>query len=135
MVPDKAIIIPNGLAKPVGFSHAIAVKGGTTVYLAGQTATNADGHYVARGDIVGQFERALGNLETAMQASGGVMTDIVKLTLYVTDVQAYKANLQAIGEVYRSYFGKYFPAMTLVGVTELFDRAAMIEIEGLAVID
>ena len=71
----------------------------------------------------------------AVQASGGAMTDIVKLTLYVTDVQAYKANLKAIGEVYRSYFGKYFPAMTLVGVTELFDRAAMIEIEGLAVID
>ena len=70
-MPDKTIIIPNGLAEPVGYNHAIAVKGGTTVYLAGQTATNAEGEYVARGDIVGQFERALGNLETAVLASGG----------------------------------------------------------------
>jgi enamine deaminase RidA (YjgF/YER057c/UK114 family) len=126
------ILNPDGLAKPVGYSHAIAVTGGITVYLAGQTAMDADGKTVAPGDIVGQFEQAISNLEIAVKASGGSLTDIVKLNMFVTDVPAYKANLRAIGEVYRSYFGKYFPAMTLVGVKELFDPAAMIEIEGVA---
>ena len=130
---EKKIIVPDGLSKPVGFNHAIAVSGGTIIYLAGQTATNASGDYVSQGDIVGQFKQALANLQIAVEASGGQMTDIVKLNLYVTDVSRYKANLRQISEAYRTFFGKYFPVMTLVGVTELFDPAAMIEIEGVAV--
>jgi enamine deaminase RidA (YjgF/YER057c/UK114 family) len=132
---DKTIVIPDGLARSRGYSHALAVKGGTAVYLAGQMATDADGEIVAPGDIVRQFERALANLRIAVEASGGQATDIVKMDLYATDVGGYRAKLKEIGEVYRSAFGKYFPAMTLVGVTELFDPAAMIEIEAVAVID
>lgn len=131
---DKTIITPEGLAKPVGYNHAVAASGGTTVYIAGQVALDAEGDIVAPGDIVGQFERALGNLELAVQASGGQLTDIVKLNLYVTDVEGYRAGAKAIGEVYRAHFGTYYPAMTLVGVSELFHPEAMIEIEGVAVV-
>lgn len=131
---QKDIIEPYGLVKPAGYSHAIATQGGTTIYLAGQTATTTDGTYVNEGDIVGQFERVLGNLEIALQASGGEMTDIVKMNLYVVDVDNYKQHLREIGEVYRSYFGKYYPTMTLVGVTQLFEPEAMLEIEAIAVI-
>jgi enamine deaminase RidA (YjgF/YER057c/UK114 family) len=62
------------------------------------------------------------------------MTDIVKLTLYVTDKVAYQANLRPIGEAYRSFFGRYYPAMTLVEVKSLFDDDALVEIEGIAVL-
>jgi enamine deaminase RidA (YjgF/YER057c/UK114 family) len=67
-------------------------------------------------------------------AAGGEMTDLVKLTIYVLDVADYKKNLKGIGDVYREYFGKHFPAMTLVGARDLFDAAdgALIEIEGVA---
>ena len=62
------------------------------------------------------------------------MDDIVKLSIYVLDVAAYKRQLKEIGAVYREYFGKHFPAMTLVGARDLFDAAegALIEIEGVA---
>ena len=132
---QKTIIVPDGLAKPVGFNHAIAVEGGKAIYLAGQTATDATGDYVAQGDIVGQFGQALANLQKAVEAGGAQMTDIVKLNLFVTDVGAYKANLRQIGATYQKFFGKYFPAMTLVGVTELFEPDALIEIEGVAVVE
>jgi enamine deaminase RidA (YjgF/YER057c/UK114 family) len=131
---EKTIITPEGLAKPVGYNHAVAVSGGTTVYIAGQVAMDAEGDIVAPGDIVGQFERALGNLELAVQASGGHLTDIVKLNLYVTDVGGYWAEAKAIGEVYRAHFGTYYPAMTLLGVSELFHPEIMIEMDAVAVI-
>jgi enamine deaminase RidA (YjgF/YER057c/UK114 family) len=95
---------------------------------------DAEGDIVAPGDIVGQFERALGNLELAVRASGGHLTDIVKLNLYVTDVGGYRARAKAIGEVYRAHFGTYYPAMTLIGVSELFHPEAMIEMDAVAVI-
>lgn len=132
---EKQVVTPEGLAPPVGYSHAIAVEGGRTVYLAGQTAMDETGEIVAPGDIGRQFEQALANLKVAVEAGGGTMTDIVKLNLFVTDVGAYKANLKPIGQTYRSFFGKYFPAMTLVQVAGLFDPAAMIEIEGMAVVE
>jgi len=84
--------------------------------------------------VVAQFHQALANLRTVVEEAGGTMTDIVKLTLFVTDKAAYRLNLKPIGEVYRSVFGRYYPAMTLVEVKSLFDDAAMVEIEGIAVL-
>jgi hypothetical protein len=74
-------------------------------------------------------------LKAVVTEAGGAMTDIVKLTLYVTDKADYRANLKTIGDVYRSCFGRYYPAMTLVEVKSLFDDEAMVEVEGLAVVD
>ena len=78
------------------------------------------------GDTV---RRELGRFGTA-----GEMTDVVKLTIYVLDTADYKKHLREIGSVYREYFGKHFPAMTLVGARDLFDAAdgCLIEIEGVA---
>ncbi len=74
------------------------------------------------------------NIQTVLSAAGGEMSDVVKLTIYVLDVADYKAHLREIGAVYREYFGKHFPAMTLVGARDLFDAAdgCVIEIEGVA---
>ena len=77
------------------------------------------------------------NIKTLLLARGGQMNDIVKLTIYVLSKADYKAKLREIGQVYREYFGKHFPAMTLVEVKGLYDedQGCAIEIEGVAVID
>jgi enamine deaminase RidA (YjgF/YER057c/UK114 family) len=125
---------PRTLPKPTGFSYGFEVKSGRLVFLAGQVAVDADGRIVGRGDLVAQFRQTCANIQTVLSAAGGEMTDLVKLTIYVLDVTEYKKNLKAIGEVYREYFGRHFPAMTLVGARDLFDASdgALIEIEGVA---
>ena len=125
---------PRTLPKAKGFSYGMEVKQGRILFVAGQVAMNAAGAIVGRGDLVAQFRQTCANLQAVITAAGGDMTDFVKLTIYVLDVAEYKKTLKAIGEVYREYFGKHFPAMTLVGVRDLFDAAdgALIEIEGFA---
>jgi len=131
---QKSILNPSTLARPSGYAHGIAAQGGRLVFLAGQTGMDAAGKIVAPEDMVGQFRQALVNLQEVVRAAGGQMTDIVKLTLFVTNKAAYQAKVREIGQVYRSFFGKYYPAMTLVEVKSLWDSEAMIEIEGLAVV-
>ena len=125
---------PRTLPKPVGFSYGYEVKRGRLVFLAGQVARDEQNAVVGKGDIVAQFRQVCRNIHTVMSAAGGGMSDIVKLTIYVLDADDYKRHLREIGAVYREYFGKHFPAMTLVGARDLFDAAdgALIEIEGVA---
>lgn len=131
----KEIINPDVLAKPTGYANGIVTHGGRLLFLAGQIGMGADGRIIAPGDLVAQFTQALTNLKAVVEEAGGQMTDLVKLTLFVTDKAAYIANLKPIGASYRNFCGRYYPAMTLVEVKSLFDDQAMIEIEGLAVID
>ena len=131
-----APVNPPSLMKPVGYSHAYEVKSGRVLFIAGQVAKDGASQVVGTGDLVVQFRQVCENLRTVVTAAGGQMTDIVKLTLYVIDVDDYKKRGREIGGVYREYFGKHFPAMTLVGARDLYDRAdgCMIEIEGMAVL-
>ncbi|MBI2369865.1 MAG: RidA family protein [Deltaproteobacteria bacterium] len=131
----KEVVRPEQLARPAGFSHGIKTRGGGTVYLAGQVAFDASGEVVGRGDLVRQFDQVLSNLKAVVEQAGGAMTDIVKLTLFITDMADYKAKLRPIGEVYRNHFGRHYPAMTAVEIKRLFDDGCLIEIEGVAVID
>ncbi len=124
---------PEQLARPSGFSHAMVARGGTQVFLAGQTAQGQDGAIVGDG-LVAQFDRALANLITALTASGGTGEHLVKMTIYCIDPADYTANLREVGAVWRRHVGRDFPAMTLVGVTALFDPAAVIELDAIAVI-
>jgi enamine deaminase RidA (YjgF/YER057c/UK114 family) len=125
---------PRTLPKPAGFSYGYEVKHGRLVFVAGQVAVDTEGRIVGRGDLVAQFRQTCANIQDVLNAAGGEMTDLVKLTIYVLDVADYKRNLKGIGEVYREYLGRHFPAMTLVGARDLFDAAdgAVIEIEGVA---
>ncbi|MBM4422351.1 MAG: RidA family protein [Chloroflexi bacterium] len=130
----KTIVNPSSLAKPSGYSNGFMIDGGRLLVLAGQTGMDVTGRIASPGDIVAQFRQALSNLQAVIAEAGGAMTDIVKLNIFVTERDAYKTNLKPIGEVYRSFFGRHYPAMTLVEVKRLFDDEAMIEIEGWAVI-
>ena len=125
---------PPTLMKPVGFSHAAEVRGGRVLFLAGQVAKDRDGRVVGKGDLVAQFRQVCENLKTLVTTAGGQLTDVAKLTIYVLDAAEFKRQGQPIGVVYREYFGRHFPAMTLVGVRDLYDAAegCSIEIDGFA---
>ncbi|HEV8191780.1 MAG TPA: RidA family protein [Ktedonobacterales bacterium] len=130
----KEIINPSKLAQPRGFSHGIATTGGKLLFLAGQDAGDASGRIVAPNDLVVQCEQVLSNLQAVLRAAGGEMTDIVKLNVYVRDRDLYREQLKPLGELFRSYFGRYYPAMALFEVTGLFQDDALIEMEGFAVL-
>jgi enamine deaminase RidA (YjgF/YER057c/UK114 family) len=129
-----AAVQPRTLPRPAGFSYGYEVKYGRLVFIAGQVARDEQSAVVGKGDIVAQFRQVCRNIQAVMSAAGGDMSDIVKLTIYVLDADDYKRRLREIGGVYREYFGKHFPAMTLVGVRDLFDAAdgCLIEVEGVA---
>ncbi|MGH3190278.1 MAG: RidA family protein [Streptosporangiaceae bacterium] len=124
-------INPAELARPSGFSHAVAVTATRTVYLAGQTGTGPDGTVVV-GGIIRQFEQALGNLLAALLAAGGQPSDLVSLTVYLVDVDLYRARGKEIGAAWRRLVGTDYPAMAAVGVTRLWDLEALIELQGIA---
>ena len=124
---------PPELAAPIGFSHAVRADSGRSVYLAGQTALNADGVIVGEG-IVEQFEVALGNLMTALRAAGGEGGDLSKVTIFSVDPVDYRAHARELGGIWRRLVGRDYPAMTLVGVTRLWDDTALVEIEGIAIL-
>ena len=130
----RQVINPVSLAPPSGYSYGLVTDGGRLLQLAGQTGMDASGCIVHPGDIVGQFGQALANLLCVVEAAGGDGAAIVKLNIFVTDKRAYRNNLRGVGEKYRSLMGKHYPPMTLVEVKSLFDDAALIEIEGVAVL-
>jgi enamine deaminase RidA (YjgF/YER057c/UK114 family) len=123
---------PSSLAKPSGFSHAV-VATGTTVHLAGQTALDADGDVVGDG-VVEQFEQALSNLLTALTAAGGRPEHLAALTVYVVDMDDYRVHAREIGRVWRRLVGTDYPAMAGIGVSRLWDAAALVEVQGTAVL-
>ena len=130
----KTIVNPPTLAPPRGFNHGILTSGGQLLFLAGQDAGDAEGRIVAPGDLPAQFEQVLRNLRAVVEAAGGTMQDIVKLNVFVADRDAYRAQLKPLGRIFRDYFGDYYPAMALFEVSKFYQDAALVEMEGMAVI-
>jgi enamine deaminase RidA (YjgF/YER057c/UK114 family) len=126
-------INPGELGRPSGFSHAVSATGGRLVFLAGQTGYAPDGAIVG-GGVVPQFERALGNLLTALRAAGGDPADLVSLTIYAVDLADYRAHGREIGQIWQRQCGREYPAMAAVGVSRLWDTAALVEVQGFAVV-
>lgn len=124
---------PAELARPSGFAHAIRAGAGTSVHLAGQTALDANGAITGT-TVAEQFEHALGNLLTALRAAGGEPRDLVSLTIYMVDVPDYKAHARQIGGVWKQLIGDWYPAVAGIGVARLWDDAALVEVQGVAVV-
>lgn len=127
------IVNPEDLAPPVGFAHAVVAGSGRVVCLGGQTGCLPDGSIVAR-TLAEQFDRAAGNVAAALAAAGGRPEHLVQLTIYTTDMGAYRASLPELGSAYRRHLGRHYPAMALLGVSELFDPDALVELIGVAVV-
>ncbi|MET8897040.1 RidA family protein [Streptomyces albogriseolus] len=124
---------PPDLSPPAGFSHAVVATGSRVVFLAGQTALDGDGKVV--GDTLPeQFTRALTNLLTALRAAGGAPADLARVTVYATDVAAYREHARELGGVWRALAGRDYPAMAVVEVVRLWDEEAMVELDGFAVL-
>lgn len=123
---------PESMAPATGFSHAVVAEG-KFIFLAGQTALGKDSQVVGV-TIVQQFEQVITNLLKALTAAGGSADNLVKLTIFAVDPADYRSNSKEIGKIWQSLIGKAFPAMTLVGVTRLWDDGALLEIEGIAVL-
>jgi enamine deaminase RidA (YjgF/YER057c/UK114 family) len=124
-------INPAELGRPSGFSHVVSVTANRLLFLAGQTALDSGGQIVGSG-VVAQFERALGNLLTALRAAGGEPADLVSVTIYLTDLDGYRAAAREIGEVWRRLAGREYPAMAAVGVHRLWDPEALVEVQAVA---
>jgi len=132
---EKEIINPPSLARPAGFSHGIAVTGGRLLFLAGQTGSDAEGRIIAPENIVAQYEQILRNFQVVVEAAGGKMQDITKLNIFVRDRADYMVHLKQLGQAHRSFFGSYYPAMALFEISRFFQDEALIEMEGMAVVE
>jgi enamine deaminase RidA (YjgF/YER057c/UK114 family) len=127
------ILQPPAWAKPKGFSNGIAVRGGTTVYIAGQVGYSGLGEWREKG-FAGQFRQALANILAVLAEAGGRPEHLVRLTWYVLDTAEYLASIKQVGAPNRALMGRHYPVMAVVQVSGLVEDAARLEIEATAVI-
>jgi enamine deaminase RidA (YjgF/YER057c/UK114 family) len=123
---DHRFLDPEEMIPARGFSHGAVVGGGGTLHIAGQT-----GHYpdlTIDAGLVEQFAQACRSVMRVIEEAGGRPDDLVSMTIFTTDVQAYRDNLGPIGAAYREVFGKHYPPMALIGVSELLDPEAVVEL-------
>lgn len=130
---EHELINPPQLAPARGFSHVAVVASGRTVHIAGQTAHGSDGR-IEGSSMTDQFAAAARNLRHALTAADATPEHLVALQIYVTDVAAYRDALRPIGAIWREVLGERYPAVSLFGVSELFDPEASIELVATAVI-
>jgi enamine deaminase RidA (YjgF/YER057c/UK114 family) len=120
--------------RPYGFSQLVVTQGGKTVYLSGQVAWDAGQQIVGGDDLGAQTRQTLKNIETAMQAAGGGLTDVVSLRIYI--VKEKLAEMHHISAALKEFFPEdHAPATTWIGVHALANSAFLIEIEAVGVIE
>jgi len=129
------VVQPEGWKKPKGYANALVLSGHSKlVFAAGQIAWDAQEQLVGRGDFGLQFEQALRNVVTVLQAAGAKPEHIVRLTVYVTDKQMYVAHAKKIGVLWKDLVGRHYPSMSLVEVADLLEQGALVELEATAAI-
>jgi len=134
--PDAArpleAILPDGWPRPRGYTNGVRVPAGRDLlFVAGQIGWDRDRRLVSD-DFVAQFGQALANCVAVVEAAGGATADIVRLTMFATDRDAYLGCLPELGEAYRRVMGDHYPVMSLVVVEALVEAGAQIEIEATA---
>ena len=124
------IIHPNGWAPALGYANGVLTEDGT-LYTGGQIGWDKDKVFVSD-QFVPQMRQALKNIADIVEEAGGTVSDVVRLTWFVTDKKAYVENQRAVGEAYREIFGRHFPAMSMLVVAGLVEDRALVEIEATA---
>ncbi len=127
------ILQPPDWVKPRGYSNGVALRGGTTVYVAGQVGWNKDGKFAEK-SFGGQFRQALANIIAVVAEAGGRPEHIARMTWYVVNRNDYFGALGEISAAYRALMGRHYPAMTVIEVRGLMDTEARLEIEATAVV-
>ena len=125
----KHIISTEKAPAAVGtYSQAVAVTGGTTIYLSGQIPLDPESMEVVEGGIEAQIHQVFKNLTAVCEASKGSLSDIVKLNIFLTDLN----NFATLNEVMSSYFVEPYPARAAIGVNEL-PKGVSVEMDGVMV--
>ena len=126
------IIQPKGWAPAKGYANGMLTQDGT-LYIGGQIGWTAEQKFEAH-DFIGQMEQALRKIVGIVDAAGGQISDLTRLTWFVIDKQEYLAKQREVGDVYRRVLGRHFPTMSMLVVAGLIEDEALLEIEATAVI-
>ena len=127
----KHIISTSKAPAAVGtYSQAVAVTAGTTVYLSGQIPLVPETMEVVEGNIEDQIHQVFKNLTAVCQEAGGDLSNIVKLTIFLTDLN----NFAVLNEIMSSYFDQPYPARAAIGVNEL-PKGVSVEMDGVMAIE
>jgi len=124
-------LLPEGWPRPSGYSNGIEAEG-TQVFVAGMIGWNASGEFPE--GFAAQLRVTLENTLAVLAEAGAGPEHVVRMTWYVKDLDRYRENLREVGAVYRDVMGKNFPAMAVVGVNDLVEPEALLEIESTAVV-
>lgn len=127
---DHKVIHPEGWLPAKGYANGMLAKNGT-LHIGGQIGWDADKRFVSD-TFIGQMRQALANIRAIVEAAGGQVEDVTRLTWFVTDKGEYLAAQEDVGRAYREVFGKHFPAMSMVIVAGLVEDDAKVEIEATA---
>jgi enamine deaminase RidA (YjgF/YER057c/UK114 family) len=125
------ILQPSGWPAPKGYANGMAADG-RLVVTGGVIGWDQQGHLPD--DFVAQVRQILRNISAILAEGGARPEHLVRLTWYVVDIEEYLANLKTLGQIYRDIFGAHYPAMALVQVVRLVEKAARVEIEATAVV-
>lgn len=126
---SEEIRVP-GWPAPRGYANGRTGRG-RAVHVAGQIGWDEHGALVSP-ELAPQFIRAIDNVVAVVRAAGGVPADIASLTIFVTDIAAYRAAVKELGAAWRGRMGRHFPAITLVAVSALVEPDALVEIQAVA---
>jgi enamine deaminase RidA (YjgF/YER057c/UK114 family) len=125
------ILQPSGWPAPKGYANGMAADG-RIVVTGGVIGWDSQGYLPT--SFVAQLRQTLSNISAILVEAGARPEHLVRLTWYVVDMEEYLANLKELGQIYREVFGTHYPAMALVQVVRLVEKAARVEIEATAVV-
>jgi len=123
------VIQPEGFPPPRGYANGMLAN--NTLHVAGQIGWDGNAEIISD-EFPEQFAKALDNVLAVVTAAGGEGTDIADMTIFVTDIQAYIKNASALREVWAARLGSHYPAMALIGISELVHPRALVEIQATA---
>jgi enamine deaminase RidA (YjgF/YER057c/UK114 family) len=127
---DKTEINPWTWQDQWGFSQAWKVEGGTVVFLAGQTGVDDDGEFVHHDDFEGEVRLMFDNMRRVMEEAGGSLQDVVRLTVFIKDMD----KIWDFTRIKKDVFGDYQPAQSAIGVSTLAVPELTLEVEATAVL-
>ncbi len=127
------LVMVDDAPNPKGYANG-RIGHGPVLHVAGQVGWDADGRFAAK-DLVGQFAQALDNMLSVLRAAHAHVDDIAEMTIFVTDIAAYRAARRELGPVWRAKMGNHYPAMALVAVAGLVEPEALVEIQAVAYLE
>jgi enamine deaminase RidA (YjgF/YER057c/UK114 family) len=123
---------PPALGTPPGYAQIVEVRAERLIFISGQTATDADGNVVGKDDFAAQADQVFGNLGIALAAAGATAANLVKLTVYLRDMNQLAAYREARNRFFATVTPPAAPAVTLIEVSRLYGPDFLLEIEAVA---